>query len=498
MNCSGTGRQIAKRTSAAGTAQRMVTRSLALAIRIGRCIVPRSLRPRLAWIIHTVERLTVPSMQTIFIERPVSLASISPLAAAETFTGPPLLVNNALAWGGVERQIVYTLLGLGKRLQRAPGLLCLRLGTEPSYDFYKSALVSYKGLVRNVIDVDAAQAQLAAELTPQQQDQIEGCIGWLPKDVHGEIIRFLADILRLKPAVVHAWQDSISITAGYAAKIAGVPRVIVAGRNVAPIHFSYHREHMRLAYTDLAGCDHVVLLNNSAAGARSYAKWLGVPKSRFLILRNGIDVNEIARPAAAATAELRGKLGIPPEAPIVGSIFRFYSEKRPLLWVEVAREIARHRSDVHFVVFGTGPLVEQCRRRAHRFGFANRLHFPGTIANSALGMSLFDVFVLTSQFEGTPNVVLEASLLGIPVIAADSGGTAETIEPDVSGFVVGSDQPAEFARHALRALTDKSFRHRVAEKAPAFILERFGLDRMIEETSQLYEGETAPSSRGAR
>ena len=101
---------------------------------------------------------------------------------------------------------------------------------------------------------------------------------------------------------------------------------------------------------------------------------------------------------------LRDRLGIPAGAPVVGTVIRFSPVKQPLLWIEAAALVSRARPDCHFVIFGTGPMRDDVIAVAKRQGFADRLHCPGTTENPALGLSLFDVFLLTSQVEGTPNV----------------------------------------------------------------------------------------------
>lgn len=456
---------------------------------IARLLLPRSARARLANLVSWLERVTAGSLEDSFQRRSIALAALPPILPPQAFSGATILVNNALAWGGVERQIVYTLLGLGAQSPDSHGLLCMRLGIDAHHDFYRSSLADYKGFVRNVIATDEALPALEKGLTTEQRQAIEGCIGWLPSDAKQEVWRFLVDFLRLRPAVVHVWQDALSITAGYAARIAGVPRIIVSGRNVAPIHFGYHRAHMKYGYCELASCAGIAMLNNSEAGMRSYASWLGLPEGRFSVLRNGIDTATISRPAAAEVNALRAELGIPAGAPVVGSIFRLYDEKRPLLWAKTAAIVAQHRPDAHFVVFGSGPLQDQMLKLARGRELEHRLHLPGTIEHPALGLGLLDVFLLTSKFEGTPNVVLEASLMGIPVVATDAGGTSEAVQEGVTGYVVHSASAAELSAQVIRILDDPFFGEKVTVSGPRFVLEHFGLERMISETLALHRGE---------
>jgi glycosyltransferase involved in cell wall biosynthesis len=240
------------------------------------------------------------------------------------------------------------------------------------------------------------------------------------------------------------------------------------------------------AYRELASCPNVVLLSNSEAGAHDYAKWLGIPPERYRVVRNGIDPDVIRVPPPEATATLRASLAISERAPIVGSIFRFYQEKLPLHWIETAAYIARRRTDCHFVIFGEGPMQGEVRDFAKKRGFSDRLHCPGTISDSGLGLSIMDVFLLTSKFEGTPNVILEASLIGIPVVATDVGGVRETINPGTTGYVVETPDPALVAETTLAIINDPGWRTRARTEGPKFVRSRFGLNQMLEQTLKIY------------
>ncbi|HRJ68241.1 MAG TPA: glycosyltransferase [Beijerinckiaceae bacterium] len=418
-------------------------------------------------------------------ERPLS--DFSPLLERDAFSGGPIvLCNNALAWGGVERQIVNTLNGLAAETTESLGLLCVRLDAGPDYGFYLPSLDGFRGFVRNAVTPGEAAARINAMVRADRAGDLSAQIAWLPSHVQEEVRRFVGEFLTLKPSVVHVWQDALSISAGMAAKLVGVPKIIVASRNMAARRFAYHQPYMATGYRELAACPDVVFLNNSEAGARDYAGWLGILPDRFELLRNGVDEASLSRPPSEATAALKARLGIPPDAPVLGSVFRFYDEKQPMLWVQAAGIVAKALPQTHFVVFGTGPLMGEVWKFAERQGFADRLHLPGTIEDVALGVSLFDAFMLTSQLEGTPNVVLEASLLGVPVVATNAGGTVEAIADGLTGYVARHGQAEALAELVLKVLRDPIWPARAREHGPSFISQRFGLKRMIDETVALY------------
>jgi glycosyltransferase involved in cell wall biosynthesis/2-polyprenyl-3-methyl-5-hydroxy-6-metoxy-1,4-benzoquinol methylase len=452
-----------------------------------RAVLPHSIKIRLSRQALEIENVLARRYKQSFYSRPCSLNDFQPAFLRSTFAnGPVVLCNNALAWGGVERQVVNTLRGLAERLGSPPHLLCVRLGYSSDYDFYKTALADFPGEVRNTVDLNKSRRYLA-RTSPGLERRMSEATAWLPIDVQEEILRFAGDFAQLKPSVVHVWQDALSISAGIAARMIGVPRIIVSSRNMAAKRFAYHRPYMADGYREIARCADIVMLNNSEAGARDYAEWLGLPVDRYRIIRNGIDAAEISRPPEEEVREFRSRLGLTKGSLVVGSIFRFYPEKRPLLWIETAARIAAERPDCQFVIFGTGPMKDEMLASARSNGFADRLHMPGTVMSAALGLSIMDLFLLTSELEGTPNALLEASLIGVPVVASDAGGTRETIGEGVTGFVTDSAEPDHLARKAISALADSVWRCRAREAGPKFVQERFGIERMLAETLELYE-----------
>ncbi len=260
-------------------------------------------------------------------------------------------------------------------------------------------------------------------------------------------------------------------------------------RNVAPTNFAYYRPYMLYGYREIASCASITMINNSEVGAQDYTRWLGIARDRFVVKHNGIDTGAMRHPRPEETAAFRASLGIPADAKVVGSIFRFYPEKRPHLWVETAARISKHLRDCHFVIFGEGPLQGSTMAVAKRHGFSDRLHFPGNLKDAALGLSLFDVFLLTSKFEGTPNVALEASLLGIPVVATDAGGIREAVAENVTGFVSAQAEPEALAKLVIGAL-DAATAARIKRDGPEFVEKNFGLARMLDETLALYRTHT--------
>ena len=283
--------------------------------------------------------------------------------------------------------------------------------------------------------------------------------------------------------MVYLWQDYTSIIAGTAALLAGVPRIVLNSRNIAPdCGHLYFLDYFQPGYKVLLKQPNVTLINNSRAGADDYARWLKLPKDRIVILHNGFEPESITPTTEAESAAYRTTLNIPADASVVGSIFRLVPQKDPLLWVDTAALVAKARPDIHFLLIGGGYMLEPIRQLAEKAGIAERLHTPGTTTNPALPLSLFDLFLLTSRLEGIPNVLLEAQWLGIPAVSTDAGGARDALIDGKTGWIVDSRDPGEIARQVLFAMNNDEWYQAAKAAAPRHIAQHFGMERMVDET----------------
>jgi glycosyltransferase involved in cell wall biosynthesis len=204
------------------------------------------------------------------------------------------------------------------------------------------------------------------------------------------------------------------------------------------------------------------------------------------VIRNGLGTESFARATRFEVGRFRARLGLADGAVLVGGVMRLSAEKRPLLWLEAAAALARRRKDVRFAIAGDGPMAEACRSAVARLGLAPRLTFLGEMARPELLMTSMDLMLLTSAFEGTPNVLLEAQWLGKPVLSTEAGGALETFEPGVTGQAAMVAEPEAIAGQMVGMIDDPRWRETAARRGPEFVEARFGLARMIAETLAAY------------
>jgi glycosyltransferase involved in cell wall biosynthesis len=290
----------------------------------------------------------------------------------------------------------------------------------------------------------------------------------------------------MQPRVLHASTDGMVLRAAVAALLCGVPRIVLAFQTLAPPRHRHWPMSYRRLYRALAGSSRVVVTANSRAGARDYARWLGLPSRRVSVIANGIDPPADLARARRRGGEIRSHLVTGPEQPVVGGLFRLEPVKDPLLWLQVASLLHRRNPEVRYLIVGTGVLhgaVEAEIRRLGLDGVARLI--PGTDDPYA-HIAAMDVMLLTSDREGIPNVLLEAQSLGVPVVTPDVGGCREAVDHERSGLVVSPRRAAALAGAVSSILGDEAFRVRARSAGPRFVEERFGRDQMLAATLRAY------------
>lgn len=183
----------------------------------------------------------------------------------------------------------------------------------------------------------------------------------------------------------------------------------------------------------------------------------GARAERVTTVLNGIDPAAFRRDPARAP-EARAALGLPADAVVYGAVGRAEPQKRFDLLVEVFAGLAAANTAAHLVIVGDGSSLPALRAQVGALGSAGaRVHLLGHRSDVALLHHAFDVFVQASDYEGTPNAVLEAMALGTPVVATRAGGTAEIAHDGTHALLVDCGDRAGLAA-AMAALGHDSAR----------------------------------------
>jgi glycosyltransferase involved in cell wall biosynthesis len=152
-----------------------------------------------------------------------------------------------------------------------------------------------------------------------------------------------------------------------------------------------------------------------------------------------------------------------------------------------AAALLRKNVDWALLVLGEGQDRKALEDLAEALSLASRVHLPGWATEAGPTLRDSDIFVLSSRWEGSPLVLLEAMATGLAVVAADCPtGPREIIRSDIDGLLVPPEDPAALARAIDRLVGDKALRSKLGARATD-VRERFSLDRIAELWANLLE-----------
>jgi glycosyltransferase involved in cell wall biosynthesis len=383
--------------------------------------------------------------------------------------------------GGAERQLCNCVRGQHNLGMAVSVLLLSR--AEGEYSHYKELLSGAGVKVRVAGEMfDPAFGRVVREI-----DDIKKHLASIPPEFCPMAIDVFGELLMDPPDVFHSWLDHPNIWGGVGAMLARIPLVVLSTRNVNPTHFPYLASpYFEAMYQQLARSGAVRFINNSRAGADDYARWLGLPRDKFSVVLNGVDLSRISRAADDTIRAFREEIGVPRDARLVAGVFRLSEEKQPLTFLEVVRRLIERHDDVYVVVAGIGPYEESMREFIAKHGLAARVLMLGRRADVPTIFSAAELTLLCSRQEGTPNVLLEAQWLGCPVVATRAGGAVDAVKDGETGFLVNVGDIDRLVESASRVLETPALRNSLSACGREFIRNTFGVDRMVRETVEVY------------
>jgi len=350
-----------------------------------------------------------------------------------------VLMAGTLAQGGAERQLFYIAQAL-KEAGAEPYVLCLTHG-----EFWEGRI---RQLGVRVIWV----GQIGSRL-------------W-------RIARIMNVAFRIRPAVVQSQHFYVNVYTGLVGRLIGAP-MVGAVRNDGAWE---KRCHGRLTWKILVGLPKL-LACNSVRALRNLRE-MGVSARRLFYLPNAIDASYFKR----ARGRERGNTFT-----VVG-VGRLARQKRIDRWLRVVAAV-RDRADcpVRGIIAGDGPLRDELARQASALGLLpGCVEFWGAVSDVRRVYEEGDLLLLTSDWEGTPNVVLEAMASGLPVVGTDVGDVPYLVRDGETGYVVELTNEEGLVNGVLRLIADGPGRQSMGTRAREVVKARYDVRLLPERLAQLY------------
>ncbi|MBI3909331.1 MAG: glycosyltransferase family 4 protein [Armatimonadetes bacterium] len=346
-------------------------------------------------------------------------------------------VNTIRAWGGGEKWLLTTALGLRER-------------------GHTVSVICHPG--------SALEAQVTASNLPVHSMPI-------PSDVSVGVLLRLAGLFRgLRPDVVVCCNERAGRVGAPAARLGARARVIY--RNGLSGSFK-NRRHNR--WVSRWAIDHFAV--NAAATQAEMLSFGWIAASRVTVIYNGIDATPFR---AACGTRLREEWAIPRDGLVVAVIGRLVADKGIADALPAFSHLAAALPGVRVVIAGEGPERSSLETAVAARGLAGTVRFLGPRTDIPDVLAAADLLVHPSRREGAPNVVLEAMAARRPVVATACAGTPELVADGETGFLVPIGDAAALVERVERLARDPDLRREMGEAAAQRVEAEFSPERALD------------------
>jgi glycosyltransferase involved in cell wall biosynthesis len=293
--------------------------------------------------------------------------------------------------------------------------------------------------------------------------------------------------------IVHTHTPKGGLLGQLAAHMAGIPVIINT------VHgFYFHdntpalwRRFYILIEKLAATCSDLILSQNSEDISTAIDEGICRP-DQIEHLGNGIDVVRFDR-LCISDEELnqrRSELGLSSDSKVIGFVGRLVAEKGIIELLEAAQLILQRYPQTQFLM--VGPVDDQKRDAitpevTQKYGVSSSFIFTGMRQDMPEMYALMDIFVLPSHREGFPRSAMEASAMGIPVVATNIRGCREVVETGRNGLLVPPGNVADLADAIMQLLDDKEQMQRMGEFGRTIARERFDERQVFQRIKAAYQ-----------
>ena len=209
-----------------------------------------------------------------------------------------------------------------------------------------------------------------------------------------------------------------------------------------------------------------------------------VPNKKIITLYNSIDpsdyddhnyVNKVPEKMLQKNSEI-----------ILGTVGRLYYQKDPITLIKSFKIINDNFPNTKLVFVGDGPLFDKCQRLINELDLQDKIKLEGFQKNSKDYYKMFDVFILSSHYEGLPYALLEAMIMGIPSVGTDVVGIKDLIVNGETGYLVNEEDHVGLANAVINLLENPHLLSVFSENAKRITKSNFNFNEGIKEYEEFY------------
>lgn len=219
----------------------------------------------------------------------------------------------------------------------------------------------------------------------------------------------------------------------------------------------------------------------------------GADPARVTTVLNAIDHRQFFRDPARVT-QTRESLGLEPNHIVIGAVGRLEPQKRFDLLLEAFAVVHARKPETRLVIAGDGSLNKALTEQRHALGLQQSVIMTGHVTDVIGLHHAFDLFVQASDYEGTPNSVLEAMAMETPIVATEAGGTAELVHDGEHGRIIPIGKVDRLIDGMESALGDRTTTKKMADRARIRVQSDLSFEARVRRVEGIYNEVMRPST----
>ena len=296
------------------------------------------------------------------------------------------------------------------------------------------------------------------------------------------IIKDICDIIkRERIQIVRTHQYHANFYGRIAAKKSKVPCI------VASVHNVYTRDkklHRRIINRFLARfTDKIIAVSEEVK--MDILKYDRISEDKVQVIYNGVDLNAFNE--SFDKEQIKSKLGINPNVPVIGTVGRLTEQKGHIYLLQAILKLKHKFPDIKVLIVGDGPLMDELKSYTSSSGLSNNVIFTGFRRDIPALLSIMDIFVFPSLWEGLPNALIEAMASGKAIIASNLPQIKEVLVSDGLGILVPPKDSDSISQSINFLLKNEKIVKKMGNLAKNMACTRFNIENTVKIYEKMFE-----------
>lgn len=302
------------------------------------------------------------------------------------------------------------------------------------------------------------------------------------------LIKLLQIIKKYRIDLVHGQGARADFYARSAAHLARVRCMSTVAMPVEGFDVSYLKRYIYCLFDHFTERYVDRFLLCSEALRKTYVEKHMVPSEKAVRIYNGIELDKYSPETGQDhTARLKEELGLDSVSVLVGAIGRMSWQKGFEYLVRAVAAVRAAVPEVRVLFVGDGPLKDDLEHLARQSGVEDTTVFTGFRSDIKDILSAIDVLAVPSLREGFPMVTLEAMAMAKPIVATEIKGMDEQVLDMKTGLSIPPADTDSLGSAIIRLLKNKDLARRLGRNAREYVTDNFSLDKMLQETQDVYK-----------